>query len=466
MRRWNWLVKTAGLCSGFLVLTGAQSNGCDGIDPPIVCVEAPDPECPDGTLEDGGVDENGCPLPRVCVVEPCTIAGGVSATYCIQSEECPDGDCGCEEYCDCGPVAYFDGQACVPFPDPCSSTGGIWEEWCDGEAGDLEGGCFSYCVCPDGAFYDEWSGCVVPPDPSEICEPTGGVIATWCDDGCLDDPDAEPGQGNCGAEPEPSCTDYCDCGWNAYFDPFWGCVPIDPGELCRSTGGDYCGDYCQCPYGTYYDEWSGCVPDPYVLCVSSGGEYTVVCDDLGEDGEGACWEDCACPEGYYFDYSYGCYPEPRLLCELGGGSWGEVCDDSWGEPFCWEDCACPEGSTFDWYSGCVVDYASVCANGGGEWTTTCDEDWGECWDDCVCPEGTFFDWATGCVPNEICDNGVDDSADGAVDCDDWQCQFTEDCFVPGPEDCWNGIDDDADGFYDCEDQDCAADEICRGGLPE
>ena len=448
MHRWRALLQTLVVSSAFVVLTGAQSNGCDPGDPGPICEPVVDPECPDGQLEPGGVDGDGCALPAVCVPDPCVLAGGTPSTYCTEDDACPDRDCGCQDWCDCGPTAYFDGQTCVPFPDPCTSTGGAWDEWCQDDQT-----CLSYCVCPDGATYDEMQGCLTPPDPNELCEWTGGTPNEWCQDACWEDQDGDGQIDDCGAD--PVCWTDCDCGWDAYFDPWVGCVTMDPGVLCEQTGGHFCDGWCECPWGTYYDEWSGCIPDPWVLCDSSGGVMETVCsEDDGQWGDAACWDQCTCPEGYVFDTQYGCYPGQQLLCEWSGGSWDQTCSDDWGQESCWDECTCPEGTYFDGYSGCVVDYATLCVQAGGEWVVTCDEQWGSCWEDCACPDGQYFDWVSACVTPEDCENGVDDDGNGLVDCDDWACSYGEACFVPGAEDCGNGLDDDGDGTIDCEDVDC------------
>lgn len=54
-----------------------------------------------------------------------------------------------------------------------------------------------------------------------------------------------------------------------------------------------------------------------------------------------------------------------------------------------------------------------------------------------------------------CTDGVDEDGDGAVDCDD------SDCDASCPEDaCGDGVDDDTDGFTDCDDVDCVVSAIC------
>jgi cysteine-rich repeat protein len=64
-------------------------------------------------------------------------------------------------------------------------------------------------------------------------------------------------------------------------------------------------------------------------------------------------------------------------------------------------------------------------------------------------------------PSENCDNGIDDDADGLIDCEDeLSCGFFRKC-LDIPEACDNNIDDDKDGLTDCDDEDCAADSACE-----
>lgn len=81
---------------------------------------------------------------------------------------------------------------------------------------------------------------------------------------------------------------------------------------------------------------------------------------------------------------------------------------------------------------------------------------------------------------EICDNGIDDDDDGAIDCrdDDCDCEVCTDlidnndddlidCNDPDcsdedvcPEYCQNLVDDDGDGLVDCDDEECASTTRC------
>ncbi len=62
---------------------------------------------------------------------------------------------------------------------------------------------------------------------------------------------------------------------------------------------------------------------------------------------------------------------------------------------------------------------------------------------------------------ENCVNGTDDDLDGATDCEDEDCTLDPACLPP--EDCTNGVDDDLDGATDCGDLDCVGTQACQGG---
>ncbi|MEM7244638.1 MAG: hypothetical protein AAF533_04810 [Acidobacteriota bacterium] len=80
----------------------------------------------------------------------------------------------------------------------------------------------------------------------------------------------------------------------------------------------------------------------------------------------------------------------------------------------------------------------------------------------------YREWQCSAVPppatETLCDDGVDDDMDGAVDCDD------PDCALSCPEaDCFDGVDNDGDGRADCEDLDCADECVemdCSDGVDE
>jgi hypothetical protein len=63
----------------------------------------------------------------------------------------------------------------------------------------------------------------------------------------------------------------------------------------------------------------------------------------------------------------------------------------------------------------------------------------------------------------VCDDGVDNDLDGAVDCADSDCAADLSCAEP--EDCADGVDNDLDGAVDCDDSDCASEPVCAISCP-
>ncbi|MBA2321157.1 MAG: hypothetical protein H0V89_08375, partial [Deltaproteobacteria bacterium] len=103
------------------------------------------------------------------------------------------------------------------------------------------------------------------------------------------------------------------------------------------------------------------------------------------------------------------------------------------------DWMCTEGLTYY----LVIEgwgYGQLAANGGCSPMDT---------------EGNFtvtVDTAASSACIEICDDGIDNNADGLTDCDDLSCVGDPAC--AGIESCMNGVDDDLDGLDDCDDVDC------------
>lgn len=58
---------------------------------------------------------------------------------------------------------------------------------------------------------------------------------------------------------------------------------------------------------------------------------------------------------------------------------------------------------------------------------------------------------------EVCGNSADDDGDGLVDCSDGDCFGHSTCF----EYCEDGVDNDVDGDTDCDDSTCVSDSACR-----
>jgi hypothetical protein len=130
--------------------------------------------------------------------------------------------------------------------------------------------------------------------------------------------------------------------------------------------------------------------------------------------------------------------------------------------------ACDTASCLYDTSACTQ--GAVCGNGIREGTELCD---GADLAGVTCVTLNFaggsLSCATDCTHNtsgctqtaEICNNGVDDDGDGAIDCNDIDCAADPAC-GGSPEICNNGIDDDQDGLIDCDDQvDCSNDPSCQ-----
>ena len=72
-----------------------------------------------------------------------------------------------------------------------------------------------------------------------------------------------------------------------------------------------------------------------------------------------------------------------------------------------------------------------------------------------------YDLSVRCAVGEVCDNGVDDNANGLIDCADSQCWPDPAC----AEVCDNHVDDDFDGLVDCADTiACATNAACRESI--
>ncbi len=87
--------------------------------------------------------------------------------------------------------------------------------------------------------------------------------------------------------------------------------------------------------------------------------------------------------------------------------------------------------------------------------------------DCADGACTFAPFCM-CVPEpERCDDRRDNDCDGLVDCDDFDCRGFPGCeCMPRPEICFNGEDDDCNGLVDCMDPICFPDPACCMPRPE
>ncbi|MBQ9394215.1 MAG: trypsin-like serine protease [Proteobacteria bacterium] len=159
--------------------------------------------------------------------------------------------------------------------------------------------------------------------------------------------------------------------------------------------------------------------------------------------------------------------------------------------FDWEDC---DGTAFlfdettcrGWHSmyksgtvscnpDCTINY-DKCSTKAAEICDNKIDDSGNGRIDCDDPECTQFPACQAEVDpetSEICDNKTDDNGDGRIDCDDPACMYDDACkSAPAVEICGNGIDDDGNGKKDCDDDVCKSHisckrvEICGNGVDD
>ncbi len=347
----------------------------------------------------------------------------------------------------------------------------------------------------DFILFMECGGQFFEQDCADNLDNDGDALTDCADPDCFGDP-------NCGGPGGEICNDGADNDGDglADCDDLEDCSTF-PG--CDSGGGDCCTDNGSPGCDNQLGEDCVCAMDPFCcnvawdgLCAdlfqdqcggTCGGPDTEVCDDgVDNDNDGLvdCQDadcdgdpNCVGP-GFEFNCGNGldddldgavdcddfdCFFDPLCLapgqedCEDGVDNDGDGdvdCDDA----DCTFEAACDAGD-----GECCIDNGSP----------GCEDEAGE---DCVCAADPFccnVEWDALCADVyvdtcggscdgiEVCDNGLDDDADGLVDCDDLDCLGTPDCVGPGVEaNCTNGIDDDGDGQTDCDDFDCFFDPSC------
>ena len=470
-------------------------------------------DCEDGyQCTDAGVCEPHCTHDWQCWVGRCDF----TTNRCV-SEDCWDGvdtndsggsdcadqacidafgECPSEEY-DCSNGVDDDGDGAIDCADEsdCGSEGhcSITERNC-GDNIDNDGQNGTDCADPACAGND-WCG-------EEVCW-------DWVDndgDGVRDceDPDCQ-WVSICEAV-EADCNDGFDNDGDGFRDcEDWNCRDRD---FCESGAETLCSDHFDNDGDNSRDcEDPDCQGDP--VC---GDE---LCDGHDNDGDG--WFDHGELEldtngnGYVDCDDAGC-AENADWChpgQTGDECWtaddcvGDICLDRWwnGWPngYCTQACdlavpaSCAGGTTCveglyvedprDGVVGDVTACAATCANNDdcrNGYTCEADAPVPYCRPEC---RGGFDCYASAqCTPIgvcrfEVCDDGIDNDLDGAVDCDDDEnCDAWLHCILR--ERC-NGIDDDGDGqidedlrldtnengVLDCTDDDCGTDLLwCSGGV--
>lgn len=71
------------------------------------------------------------------------------------------------------------------------------------------------------------------------------------------------------------------------------------------------------------------------------------------------------------------------------------------------------------------------------------------------------EYPTPVLGDEVCTDGLDNDADGLVDCEDADCMDNPAC---AEQDCLDETDNDLDGLVDCGDEDCWSESHCQSVL--
>jgi len=236
----------------------------------------------------------------------------------------------------------------------------------------------------------------------------------------------------------------------AGYDPGYGYGRIDVLRSLATLGpcesdaacddGNFCNGADACTDGACL---SGSDPCPGQLC----DELLDECYVLGCNGNGVCdvHEDCvSCPSDCASNTGAAC---GNGVCEAGNG----------------EDClSCPDDCAGQ-QSGRGRD-RFCCGDGDGSRPVGCN--------DSRCGACTNVPAAASCCGDGTCQAGAEDGVSCEVDCgpppvcgdgichpDEVGCGCLEDCGTP-LEICGNGIDDSCDGLIDCEDPLCLFDASC------
>ena len=270
-------------------------------------------------------------------------------------------------------------------------------------------------------------------------DPDCGGLETDCTNGLDDDGNGlvDCGDENCAYT--PSC-------WPAVC----GDGILDPGEECddgNTASDDGCDAQCR------FEGTPGCGNgrvDSGEECDTDDFLQEATCESLGfAGGRLLCTPDCT------IDTSE-CVTEDQEICDNG------LDDDTDGLV----DCEDPD---------CIASPAcggsATCGNGIVEPGEECDD--GNTADGDGCDARCRFEGTPGCGNGRV-DSGEECDTDdflGAT-CESlgfaggrllcaMDCTYdTSECVTENQETCDNGIDDDADGLIDCEDPDCAADPAC------
>ncbi len=427
----------------------------------------PDPSCgPPPPAEDckDGIDNDGDGF--VDCADPLCLGGPVCSD--VGGETCGDGiDNDTDGFVDCQDMECWPDPSCGPPPGGEDCFNGV-DDNADGMVDCADSMCMTIpeCldiggeICGDGIDNDT-DGMVDcqdpecwpdpscgPPPPAEDCadgvDNDGDLLIDCADSDCV-------GVGYCGPE---VCDDEQDNDGDGSSD----CADTDctTFPLC---GAENCGDSFDNDGDAYMDcEDTDCAADPVCLpgLGAVGTSCTIHSDCAAQNGLPVCAGEIerGFPAGYCSEF-----------CDLAANNCpaGSTCVDvslASGNGVCFDDCQDP--------SACRTAYD--CQPFAGTGPLVCSA---ACISDTDCPAAGYCDPNEGSCSTtvEICSDGIDNDANGRLDCGDLRCSTDPSCFG-GAEICNNQMDDDGDGAYDCADPDCDGiapctdlpGEVCGDGI--
>ena len=274
-----------------------------------------------------------------------------------------------------------------------------------------------------------------------------GVTET-CGDGRDNDGDGATDCADSDCHGNPSCPEICDDGVDNDGDNRQDCndpdcdIDAHCAELCTTDRVVTCGEQVA---GTTVGQsnqiqtWQGCA-----VLTASGGEAV---HELTVPGQRTVTARLASTAELVLFATAEVCADRRCVAFGGGADLVTFQAQAGATYFVVVDGFLGAAGTYELDITCTAQAEDVCDDGVDEdadGTTDCDDD--DCDGDAAC---------SGAI--EDCANGVDDDADGATDCADADCADALDCTEAV---CDDGVDDDGDGSTDCADSDCDSDPAC------
>ncbi len=405
-------------------------NGTEACNPVTgTCEDGAAPEIDDGvdcTYDDCDEDDDkvvhtpnnaACDDGNPCTANECESTLGCQVTI-LDGEDCEDGNlCTSDDICD--------GDTCLGVPVDCDD-----EEFCNGvETCDPDDG---ECVDGETPELDDGLDCTI-----DECDEDSDSVSHAPDDGLCDD--------------ENSCTiDTCDVEEGCVFDT------LEDGETCdddnECTDDDVCGEGI-------------CLPGKFICVEDCENDVDDDQDDLVDCDD----DDCAL----------------NMACQGGGDLCGEAFDLTLGMPLTADDAGAviqffgtTIGKTNVFSGECDADTAAAA-------DTVHKVELAEALGLQITADFDGGAWAALYILNDACTEGLACEAmdssdattltvvlqpgmyfitvDGAYPGDAGTYGLEVEVFLPSDTeaDCGDGVDNDADGMIDCDDDECVDAEICN-----